>query len=80
VTNDYALVNENEEWVPFTAAENATFRMMMFDDETYNIDPRELGLAEFVELMYTGERSSQFLADVTIVDDEVLRVEEIWVP
>jgi hypothetical protein len=82
VTIDYALVNENEEWVPFTAAENATFRMMMFDGENSpHIYASEMELADFVELMYIGEdHSSQFLAEVTIEDGKVLRVEEVWVP
>jgi predicted small lipoprotein YifL len=85
VNNDYVIINEVEEWVSHTAADNAVFRVEFNQgdyDEWFN--RRELGREEFMAYVaYVMENfyDGAVLADVTIDGNgSVTRVAERYVP
>ena len=78
--NDYALVNEIEEWVSYFATENTTFILANYEDLASV--PVEVSLEEFRAYALDRQQSGgSVLAEVLISPTgEVLKVEELYTP
>lgn len=80
VNNDYAIVNEAEEWEPYLVAQKAAFFVQYTQD--YELDPREIGWAEFAGYLAQAQDYG-ILAEITVAEvetREVIRIAEIYTP
>lgn len=80
VTNDYAIVNEQEKWLAYTATQSTLFRVQY--DEDYAPNPHDVSLEEFHQYML-DTREYGILAEVTVSgtdDSTVVKVEEVYTP
>jgi hypothetical protein len=78
ITNDYALYNEVEEWLPYITNPEATFRISIYDDEGFP-KYQEVDHARFAKHLTEWEDRS-ILAKVTVVMGYIVAVNEIYVP
>lgn len=78
VDNDYAIVNEAEEWESYSVAAKASFFVQYTQD--YELDPREVEREEFAEYL-AQTQDNGILAEVTVADGrEVTRIAEVYTP
>ena len=77
VNNDYALVNETEEWVTYTVTVSTEFSVE-YSTEHNELMRREIGIDEFFDYCM---KDSTILANVTVSEaGEVIRLDEVYVP
>ena len=78
--NDYALVNEIEEWISYFATENTSFLLADFSDPASR--PTEVSLEEFREYALDRQQfGSSVLAKIQISPTgEVLKIQELYTP
>ena len=82
--DNYTLVNETEDWVPYTATERTAFSVQ-YDLTRMELDQRAVGLQEFRQylcLLPDGNDQGPvvILANVTAQGGRALKVEEVYVP
>lgn len=77
MANDYAIYNQTEAWLPYTATEETVFFVQY--DEDYDIDPREIGIVEFEQYMLTIGKDG-ILAEITASNQVVMKIMELYTP